>query len=89
MPTDHEFRVDRLEQLVTQPRTDQKQTGIHLAEIWEGKLWDLTSESFEEFVTEEFEMTLFDAFLAMKTAADESAFPQALADLINSEFEKL
>ena len=78
-----------LEDILEQPRTDQNIVAAHLFKIWHDGLWEVSDDSFDEFVQNEFEMSEVDAFIIMKAAASAGQFPEYEAEKINAEFERL
>jgi len=77
-----------LEDILEQPRDDQNQIAIALFKIWHDGLWEVSDDSFDEFLQNEFEMTETDAFIVMKAAASAGQFPDYEAEKINEEFER-
>ena len=82
-------RLKCLEDILEQPRNDQNVVAIALFKIWHDALWEVSDDSFDEFLQNEFEMTETDAFIIMKSAASAGQFPDYETDQINVEFEKL
>ena len=78
-----------LEDLLEQPRNDQNVVAVALFKIWHDNLWEVSDDSFDEFLQNEFEMTETDAFIVMKAAASAGQFPEYEAEKINAEFERL
>lgn len=81
--------LKRLEEILDLPRSDQNQVAVHLAEIWIDNLWEVSDDSFDEFVQAEFEMSEADAFIIMKAAASAGMFPDDTMEKINEQFERL
>ena len=78
-----------LEDILEQPRDDQNQVAVSLFKIWHDGLWEVSDDSFDEFVQNEFEMSEVDAFIVMKAAASAGQFPEYETEKINAEFERL
>jgi hypothetical protein len=78
-----------LEEILEQPRNDQNAVAVALFKIWHDSLWEVSDDSFDEFVQNEFEMSEADAFIIMKVAASTGQFPEYEAEKINAEFERL
>ena len=78
-----------LEDILEQPRDDQNQVAQSLFKIWHDALWEVSDDSFDEFVQNEFEMSEVDAFIVMKAAASAGQFPEYETEKINAEFERL
>jgi len=82
-------KLKRLESLLENTPTEPTQLAIVLYEIWHDALWEITDDSFEEFLAAQFDMEKEDAFIAMKLAADAGAFPDADATAVQEAFEAL
>jgi hypothetical protein len=82
-------RLQCLEDILEQPRNDQNIVAQQLAQVWIDELWEVSDDSFDEFVQNEFEMSYADAFIIMKAAASAGVFPDDIAEKINTEFEKI
>lgn len=78
-----------LEDILEQPRDDQNIVAVALFKIWHDGLWEVSDDSFDEFVQNEFEMSETDAFIIMKAAASAGVFPEYETEKINGEFERL
>jgi hypothetical protein len=78
-----------LEDILEQPRNDQNVVAVALFKIWHDGLWEVSDDSFDEFVQNEFEMSEVDAFIIMKAAASAGQFPEYESEKINAEFERL
>lgn len=82
-------KLKRLEELLEPAPDDSNKLAIALCAIWYDKLWEVTDDSFEEFLDTQFDMTLEDAFIAMKLAADAGAFPDSVTIAVQEAFEAL
>lgn len=82
-------RLKLLEDILERPRNDQNVVAVNLAQIWMDALWEVSDDSFDEFVQNEFEMSEIDAFIIMKAAASAGQFTEDIAEKINAEFERL
>lgn len=82
-------RLKLLEDILERPRNDQNAVAVNLAQIWLDALWEVSDDSFDEFVQNEFEMSETDAFIIMKAAASAGQFTEDIAEKINAEFERL
>ena len=86
---DRDLLIKRLEDLAATDRNDPIKFGMALCEIWKDNLWELSDDSFEEFLENEYEMPEIEAFLLMKGAAATGCFPVEVIDQIEEAFEKL
>ena len=82
-------KLKLLEDTLEQPRDDQNKVAQQLCQIWLDKLWEVSDDSFDEFVQNEYEMSEADAFIVMKAAASAGLFPDDVVEKINTEFERL
>jgi hypothetical protein len=87
--TERDSKLKLLESILDQKRDDQNQVAQQLCQIWIDKLWEVSDDSFDEFVQNEYEMSEADAFIIMKAAAGAGIFPKDLTEKINQEFERL
>jgi len=81
-------KLQCLEDILEQPRNDQNVVAVALFKIWHDALWEVSDDSFDEFLQNEFEMTEADAWIVMKAAASAGQFPDYEAEKINAEFER-
>ncbi len=86
---ERDIRLKRLEDLLEHARDDQNSVAIQLCEIWLDGLWEVSDDSFAEFVESEYEMSESDAFIVMKATASTGQFPEDIVEKINAEFERL
>ncbi len=82
-------KLKLLEDILEQPRNDQNVVAVALFKIWHDSLWEVSDDSFDEFVQNEFEMSEADAFIIMKAAASAGQFAEYETEKINQEFERL
>ena len=82
-------RLKCLEDILEQPRGDQNHIAVQLFRIWHDALWEVSEDSFEEFLGDEYDMSEADAFIIMKAAASAGHFPPYETDKINEQFERL
>ena len=86
---ERDFKLKQLEGLLENQEHDSDKIAINLCKIWIDGLWEVSDDSFEDFLASEFEMTEADAFMAMKLAAGAGVFPEDIAAKIEAEFERL
>ena len=87
---ERDLKLKRLENIIETRDDDPTKLAIILCEIWQEGLWEVSDDSFEDFLASEFdEMTEADAFMVMKLAASAGAFPEDVAAKIEAEFERL
>lgn len=86
---ERDSKLKLLEDILERPRNDQNVVAVNLAQIWMDALWEVSDDSFDEFVQNEFEMSEIDAFIIMKAAASAGQFTEDIAEKINAEFERL
>ena len=84
-----DLKLSRLESLLELKRDDQNEVAKQLCEIWSDGLWQVSDDSFDEFVQNEYEMSEADSFIIMKAAASAGMFPEDVVEKINAEFERL
>lgn len=84
-----DLKLKRLENIIETRDDDPTKLAVILCEIWQDGLWEVSDDSFEDFLASEFEMTEADAFMTMKLAASAGLFPEDVAAKIESEFERL
>ncbi len=84
-----DLKLKLLEDILEQPRNDQNVVAVALFKIWHDDLWEVSDDSFDEFVQNEFEMSEADAFIIMKAAASAGQFSEYETEKINQEFERL
>ncbi len=84
-----DLKLKRLEDLLENASDDQTSIAIQLCEIWLDGLWEVSDDSFAEFVESEYEMSESDAFIVMKATASTGQFPEDVVEKINAEFERL
>jgi len=82
-------KLKLLEDLIETPRSDQNIIAQTLFKIWHDGLWEVSDDSFDEFVASEFEMSETDAFIVMKAAASGGHFGEYETEKINEQFEGL
>jgi hypothetical protein len=82
-------KLQCLEDILEQPRNDQNVVAVALFKIWHDALWEVTDDSFDEFVKEKYEMSEVDAFIIMKAAASAGQFPEYEMQKIDEQFERL
>ena len=86
---ERDLKLKRLEDIISNRDDDPTKLAVTLCEIWIDGLWEVSDDSFEDFLASEFEMTEADAFLMMKLAASAGAFEEDVAAKIEAEFERL
>jgi len=86
---ERDLKLKRLENIIETRDDDPTKLAIILCEIWQDGLWEVSDDSFEDFLASEFELTEADAFMAMKLAASAGLFPEDVAAKIEAEFERL
>ena len=86
---ERDLKLKRLENIIETRDDDPTKLAIILCEIWQDGLWEVSDDSFEDFLASEFEMTEADAFMQMKLAANAGMFPEDVAAKIEAEFERL
>lgn len=84
-----DLKLKRLENIIETRDDDPTKLAIILCEIWQDGLWEVSDDSFEDFLASEFELTEADAFMAMKLAASAGLFPEDVVAKIEAEFERL
>ncbi len=84
-----DLKLKRLEDILQNQQDDPTKLAHQLCDIWIDALWEVSDDSFEDFLASEFEMTEADAFMAMKLAAGAGVFPDDIAAKIEAEFERL
>jgi predicted oxidoreductase (fatty acid repression mutant protein) len=82
-------KLQCLEDILEQPRNDQNVVAVALFKIWHDVLWEVSDDSFDEFVQNEYEMSEADAFIIMKAAASAGMFADYETEKINEQFERL
>jgi hypothetical protein len=82
-------KLKLLEDIIENREEDPTKLAVQLCKIWIDGLWEVSDDSFEEFLASEFEMTEADAFMAMKLAAGAGKFPEDVAAKIDKEFERI
>jgi hypothetical protein len=83
------IKLDRLESLLEKYYANPTNKAAVLCEIWKDRLWEISDDTFGDFIQEEFDMTHEQAFIEMKAAATTGIFPADVAAAIDEEFEKL
>lgn len=86
---ERDLKLKRLENIIETRDDDPTKLAVILCEIWQEGLWEVSDDSFEDFLASEFELTEADAFMAMKLAASAGMFPEDVAAKIEAEFERL
>ena len=86
---ERDLKLKRLENIIENRDDDPTKLAVTLCEIWIDGLWEVSDDSFEDFLASEFELTEADAFMAMKLAASAGMFPEDVAAKIEAEFERL
>jgi hypothetical protein len=84
-----DLKLKRLDDIMENRQDDPAKLAVQLCEIWSDGLWEVTDDSFEDFLSREFEMSEMEAFMAMKLAASAGMFPEDVSEKIDEQFEKL
>ena len=86
---ERDFKLKQLEDILQNQQDDPNGLAHQLCDIWIDGLWEVSDDSFEDFLASEFEMTEADAFLMMKLAASSGMFTEDVVAKIEAEFERL
>jgi hypothetical protein len=86
---ERDLKLKRLEDILEHQDEDPTKLSVQLCEIWLEKLWEVSDDSFEEFLASEFDMTEADAFMSMKLAGSAGLLTEDAMAKVEAEFERL